>query len=154
MIVIGYQGIGKSTLAKKNIQCIDLESWNFWIMGKRIDEWYIPYCKIAVDLSAQGYVVFVSSHEVVRKCLSVNQNGVTQQIYVCYPLLGLKDEWIAKLEDRYQKSHLEKDYKAWRNAVERYDENIMEIANSGFMELPIMNMNYDLEQMVLGRKGG
>ena len=145
MIVIGYQGIGKSTLAKNDIRCIDLESGNFWVRGKRYDEWYIPYCKIAVELSNQGYVVFVSSHDVVRECLSINRNGNTIQTYVCYPILGLKDSWIAKLKERYDKSGLDKNYKAWMN-----EENIIELANSGFMQLPIMSMNYDLKHIVLG----
>lgn len=148
MIVIGYQGIGKSTLAKKDIRCIDLESGNFWISEKRHDDWYIPYCKIAVDLSSQGYVVFLSSHEVVRKCLSHIRNG----IFVCYPELYLKDEWISRLEERYQKSKLDKDYKAWQNALDRYAENITEIINSGFMEIPITSMDYSLEQLIFGRE--
>ena len=67
MIVIGYQGIGKSTLANKDLRFIDLESGNFWVDGKRADDWYKPYCQIAEHLSRQGYIVFTSSHEVVRK---------------------------------------------------------------------------------------
>ena len=31
MILVGYQGIGKSTLAKEKVDIIDLESGNFWI---------------------------------------------------------------------------------------------------------------------------
>lgn len=38
MIVIGYQGIGKSTLANKDLRFIDLESGNFWVDGKRADD--------------------------------------------------------------------------------------------------------------------
>ena len=33
MIVIGYQGIGKSTLVKEHNSCIDFESSNFKING-------------------------------------------------------------------------------------------------------------------------
>ena len=65
MIVIGYQGIGKSTIShasKGNF--IDLESGNFWVDGKRDPEWFKPYCQIALHLHKQGYVVFTSSHEV------------------------------------------------------------------------------------------
>ena len=70
MIIIGYQGIGKSTLANCNLNYVDLESSNFYIDGKRADDWYKPYCKIAEHLSQQGYYVFVSSHKVVRDELS------------------------------------------------------------------------------------
>ena len=59
MIISGYQGIGKSSLAGKN-NCIDLESGNFWVDGKRADDWYKQYCQIANHLTEQGYRVFFS----------------------------------------------------------------------------------------------
>ena len=91
MIIIGYPGIGKSTLAGQN-NYIDLESSNFWNKGKRPDDWYIYYCNIALDLSRQGYVVFVSSHEAVRNRLKY---AITDERIICiYPSLELKDEWI------------------------------------------------------------
>ena len=66
MIVIGYQGIGKSTLAARNLKYIDLESSNFWFddpetkQRVRHSNWYEMYFNVAEDLSRQGYVVFVS----------------------------------------------------------------------------------------------
>ena len=51
MIISGYQGIGKSTLAKNSNKYIDLESGNFWIDGERQENWYKIYCKIAAHLS-------------------------------------------------------------------------------------------------------
>ena len=90
MIIIGYQGIGKSTLAKNDLRYIDLESSNFFVNGKRDENWYIIYCSIAEHLSQQGYRVFVSSHEVVRKQLENSK----EKVYVCHPRLDLKDLWI------------------------------------------------------------
>lgn len=145
MIVIGYQGIGKSTLANKDLRFIDLESGNFWVDGKRADNWYKPYCQIAEHLSKQGYIVFTSSHEVVRKQL-VNSE---EQVICCAPDLSLKDAWIQKLRIRYEESQLEKDYKAYMNAKERFAENIKEIADSGFGVLWLVDMNYDLCDLVL-----
>lgn len=46
MIIIGYPGIGKSTLGGQN-DVIDLDSSNFWNNGKRPDDWYVYYCKVA-----------------------------------------------------------------------------------------------------------
>ena len=123
MIIVGYQGIGKSSLAGRDKKFIDLESGNFWIDGKRADDWYKPYCKIAEHLSQQGYYVFVSSHEVVRNQLKDSQ----ETIVVVYPSIDLKNEWIDKLETRYAETNLEKDYKALMNAKDRYDENITEL---------------------------
>lgn len=143
MIIIGYQGIGKSTLAGKS-GCIDLESGNFWVDGKRADDWYIPYCKIANHLSEQGYTVFVSSHEVVRNELLKSKERV---IIVC-PNIHLKDKWIAKLKERYDRTLLDKDFKAWKNAEDRYDENITELIDSKFDVYPIQHMAYDLGHIV------
>ena len=66
MIITGYQGIGKSTLARKDKNIIDLESSSFWKYDKscnsktRCEDWYVYYCQVAMDLSRQGYTVFVS----------------------------------------------------------------------------------------------
>lgn len=144
MIVIGYQGIGKSTLAGRNNRFIDLESGNFWVDGKRADDWYIPYCQIANHLSEQGYTVFTSSHEVVRKELEKSKENV----YVVYPALGLKDEWIYKLKTRYEKTGLTKDFKALKNAEDRYDENITELMNSNLKTFEIKNIGYNLKDIV------
>lgn len=143
MIFIGYQGIGKSTLAG-NSRYIDLESGNFWINGKRDENWYIPYCNIAEHLSKQGYRVFTSSHEVVRNYLSTSN----EDCFVVYPALHLKDEWIAKLKLRYEDSKLVKDYKAYMNAVDRYEDNIKEIMDCGFIRIQIDSMDYNLDELI------
>ena len=149
MIVIGYQGIGKSTLAGRNNKFIDLESGNFWIDGKRADDWYKPYCKIAEHLSQQGYIVFTSSHEVVRKQLE-DSNEI---VVLVYPSINLKHEWISKLDYRYQMSGLEKDYKALMNAKDRYIENIQELEASNIKhKMALIKMNYDLEAALINLK--
>lgn len=146
MIVIGYQGIGKSTLAGRNNRFIDLESGNFWVDGKRADDWYKPYCQIAEHLSQQGYVVFTSSHQVVRDQL----RGSTETVILAYPSIGLKDFWIKKLEQRYQKTGLEKDYKALMNAKDRFEENIRELSEDKmFSHMTLGSMDYDLEAALI-----
>lgn len=143
MIISGYQGIGKSTLAGKN-NCIDLESGNFWVNGKRSDDWYIPYCQIANHLSEQGYTVFVSSHEAVRKELEKSK----EKVYVVFPSIFLKEEWVAKLRRRYETTGLEKDFKALANAEDRYKENIAELMLGNLKFYEIQNINYDLKAIV------
>lgn len=152
MIVIGYQGIGKSTLAGRDNKFIDLESGNFWVDGKRADDWYKPYCQIAEHLSQQGYIVFTSSHEVVRKQLE----NSSETIAIVYPSIKLKDEWIDKLEKRYAESGLEKDYKALMNAIDRYEDNIRELGEYGHERQVcrsiITSMDYDLEAALIHLK--
>lgn len=148
MIIVGYQGIGKSTLAKDCSGYIDLESGNFWIDGKRADDWYIPYCNIAIHLAQQGYIVFTSSHQVVRDYLSENR-PIDIPLVMCCPVVELKNVWIKKLEDRYNESKLEKDYKAWKNAEDRYTENINEILNSkASYNISIATIPYDLDYII------
>ena len=144
MIIVGYQGIGKSTLAG-NHKCIDLESSNFWVNGKRADDWYIPYCQIANHLSEQGYIVFTSSHEVVRKELEKSEEAV----WVVYPSRYLKDEWIEKLKERYDRTGLEKDYKAWKNAEDRYTDNIKELMSGKLDTYEIRDMGYSLLNIIV-----
>lgn len=144
MIVIGYQGIGKSTLASKDLKFIDLESSSFFVDGKRDDNWYKIYCNIAERLSKEGYTVFTSSHEVVRNELKKS----SEKVICCVPAINLKDLWIIKLAKRYKESNLEKDYKAYMNAKCCYEENIKEIMDSGFKTIVITNMNYDLSKLI------
>lgn len=141
MIIIGYQGIGKSTLSNEDVNYIDLESSNFWIDGERADDWYKPYCKIAEHLSRQGYRVFVSSHECVRTTLKDSN----EQVVCCVPAVSLKEQWIEKLKKRYESDQSDKNYKAYMNAVDRYEDNIMEIEFSGFPLVFLTSMDYDLD---------
>ena len=148
MIIIGYQGIGKSTLASKSKQYIDLESSSFWYTDEdgnssRWPNWYDIYCNIAEHLSQQGYDVFVSSHAPIRKRLQKSNEYV---VAIC-PSIELESEWIDKLHTRYINSCLEKDYKAWKNAVDRYAENIEEILID-CKTIIIHDMDYDLEKLI------
>ena len=146
MIVVGYQGIGKSTLAKKKSGYIDLESGCFWHNGDRIDDWYIYYCQIAEHLSSQGNVVFVSSHEVVRNYLKSSN----ERTICVYPSILLSEEWKKKLHDRYESTKLTKDYKAWMNAEEMFHVNISDLMMCGIPHAEIDRMDYDLHEIILG----
>ena len=144
MIIIGYQGIGKSTLANQNNKYIDLESGNFWCNGIRPENWHIYYCNIAEHLSKQGYNVFVSSHEVVRKYLK----NSSETVICVYPSLFLADRWKEKLQQRYNNTGLEKDYKAWKNAEDNYLVNISELMMCGIPYIEINSMDYNLKELI------
>lgn len=160
VVIIGYQGIGKSTLANNEDCFIDLESSCFWYTDEetkqacRWDNWAEIYTNIAVDLSRQYNIVFTSSHQVVRDALAKKDNIEDTLIAVCVPSFHLKDEWIKKLKNRYEESGLDKDYKAWKNAEDRYEENIHELisdANKYKWALYLINdINYDLHDVIMG----
>lgn len=148
LIMIGYQGIGKSSCAGKN-GCIDLESSTFWFEGSRLENWYIPYCNIAMDLANQGYTVFTSSHKVVREQLaSMPLMPNVGKVVIFCPETRFKKEWIQRLQDRYNRTGLTKDYKALANAKERFTENIFELINSGLPVYCPAHMDYDLMNYV------
>ena len=149
MIIIGYQGIGKSTLSKKDDIYIDLESSNFWYDHgnnklERDNLWYLPYCNVAEDLSKQGYIVFVSSHKEVRDRLKQSK----EKVIAIVPSIKLKDEWIDKLNYRYVMSGLDKDYKALMNAKQRYINNINEIKEDIPFYIELTTMSYDLNKVI------
>lgn len=148
MIIIGYQGIGKSTLAAREKSFIDLESSIYYHEGVRPENWHVFYCKTAELLSGQGYDVFVSSHKPVRDYFS--QSG-EDTIVVC-PAMDLKEKWITRLEERYRSTGKDKDFRAWQNAVQSFDENIDDLMNSGFPVVTINSMKYSLKQLVRKKK--
>ena len=145
MIIIGYQGIGKSTLAGRDISYIDLESGNFWVDGTRADDWYKPYCNIAEHLSQQGYAVFTSCHAVVRERLKDS----SETVVVIYPSIDIKDQWMERLWTRYQRTGLDKDYKAYMNAKNLYDESIRDLDSCGVPnKIVLRGIDYDLDSII------
>lgn len=147
MIVVGYQGIGKSSVSRIGSGMIDLESSNFWVDDKRSEDWYVVYCNIAKHLSEQGYLVFTSSHEVVRKQLK--KMATDTHLVLCFPGLEIKELWLERLKNRFVETGKEKDFKALVNAMDRYDENIMELMNEDiFDKIVITKIPYDLKKVL------
>lgn len=157
MIITGYQGIGKSTLAKRREDIIDLESSCFWKYDEngnktRPDDWYIYYCQMAEHLSKQGYIVFVSCHPEVREWLEKNR---TEKFCAIFPHKSIKDAWINRLRERYYYTRSEKDLKALEHAEKFYDKDIDRLmyecsygiewySNAQYIE----TIDYDLETIV------
>lgn len=148
IIIIGYQGIGKSSCAGKE-NCIDLESGNFWIGDERHEDWYIPYCQIAMHLANQGYTVFTSSHKYVYRYFKSVPflPNVGKAVIIC-PQKRFRKEWINRLQERFSRTALYKDFKALKNAEERFDENILELVRSGLPVYQPAAMDYDLMDYV------
>ena len=142
MIYVGYQGIGKSSIAGKN-NCIDLESGNFWVDDIRNNNWYKIYVNIAEHLSNQGYKVFMSSHKIVRN--ELNNRGI--EFTVICPSLILKNQWIKRLQERFDRTRSTKDFKALKNAEEMYEENIKDLTSEKNI-IVITTIDYDLLEKV------
>lgn len=163
MIITGYQGIGKSTLANTNVNIIDLESSCFWKHEEdvylnrtekkiRPDDWYVYYCQMAQHLSRQGYTVFVSCHQEVRDYLSVHNS---EKFCAIFPSKKLKDKWLQRLSDRYTESKSEKDLQAFEHAKSNYDNSISRLWHECqygveyyYNVAIIEDINYDLQELV------
>lgn len=144
-VIVGYQGIGKSTLANSGTgRYIDLESSNFFVDKERPLNWEVVYANIAKSLVNQGYIVFVSSHSTVRQ--AVRNCGC--DFGVILPDVSLKDEWILRLKNRFFETEDEKDFKAWQNAKHSYESNIRELMKFSKNTCIIDDMNYNLETIV------
>ena len=149
MIIIGYPGIGKSTIAKKSKDYIDLESSDFKIDNLRPSEWYMIYGKVAERLSRQGYIVFVSSHDTVRQYL---KNNSREEVIAIIPKLELENKWIEKLHERFLDTGWIKDKRAYLAAKANFKNQIMDIKKEdGIKIIEVEDMDYCLEDLIINR---
>ena len=157
MIVIGYPGIGNDILAGEN-NCIDLNINLFYsskcYMEKLQEIGIRNYCDVAVDLSKQGYTVFVSSHEAVINRLTYIAFTHDEDVAIIYPSIKLKDEWIEKLKVISENINTAEAYHTWKNAEKMYDQNIEDLADPDratkydFIRYEIGSMDYDLSDIL------
>lgn len=152
LIVIGYQGIGKTSYAGQDSRCIDLESSSFKINGFRHEDWYITYCKLAINLAKQGYVVFTSSHRiVVERFARFYQNESGVNIVIVAPNQSLKEKWTKRLYDRYLKDPIDKNQTAWKDAEKNYESEIdWLIYESGLPIILLDRTDYLIDNVIQG----
>ena len=157
MIFTGYPGVGKSTLSSPTpYNLIDLESNNFELPNEsgttpKDPNWYKAYGKIAVDLSKQGFNVFISCHPAVRKY--IGEEIKYKKFVLIYPDISLKNEWIKKLSQRYAIDQSEKNLRAYERARDHFVEDFMGIQNESKLYAGIVyikDMNYNLGDIIKG----
>ena len=144
MIIVGYPGIGKTSLANWHNDYLDVDSSRLIFDGVRPNNWAFCYVKMAEDLSKQYYKVFVSSHKEVRD----NLKDIRDDIIVVCPSLDLKEEWIEKLKDRWIEDPSHKNFKAWKRADDRYDKDITDLMNEPWPIIEIKDMHYELDELI------
>lgn len=145
LIICGFPGIGKSTLANSRSDIIDFESTNF---NKTNENWYEDYCNCILDLSRQGYTVFCSTHEKVTNFLSTKT-----KINIIFPDYSLKEEWISRVKTRYEKDPSGKNLRALTFTENYLFEGITSVINnfkdnSNVKLIPIKDINYKLEDIL------
>lgn len=140
MIIIGYPGIGKSTLGGSH-NYIDLESSNF---SKDNENWYEDYCNVAEDLSRQGFKIFVSSHEIVQKRLLNSE----EDVIACFPIEKLYEEWAKRLSERFRKDPSKKNENAAMFIYKFGKTAIASLRKAGFDNVEIKSMDYNLRALI------
>ena len=165
-IIMGYSGIGKTTLAREpmSIRVVDLESSPFTKFGKP-DNWDKIYCDIAMNLANLGFAVFVSTHKEVqnrfkeiaieeyKKSKEDEKNKRHQFVVIC-PSLDLKYKWVEKLAKRYDETKDPKDERAYFRVRDNYDEDIKNLSESGFFVHILKEFDYQLDEEIVGARIG
>ena len=134
MIIIGFPGIGKSSVTRaydgetNTTGYIDLESSNF----VKDDNWVKEYCDLAIDLDLQGYNVFVSSHKNVREYLAEKQD-VFPGIMEIFPSKKIRTEWPNRLESRYMKCKTDKNERALNYMRNNFDTAVDEMEHDAII---------------------
>lgn len=138
MVLLGYPGIGKTTLAKK-CPIIDLDSSRFF--GK--SNWVEKYCAFIKGFNEEGINVFASCHKKVRE--ELKRMGIDYVVVI--PSMALRDQWVGKLAKRYFTSEEDADFRAWHRATIDFEADIEDLMEED-KKLVIEAMDYDLEEML------
>ncbi len=157
LIIIGYPGIGKTTLANSSTsrmgsrseEIIDLESSIFNVDGERDENWYVVYCRLAISFARQGYTVLTSSHQEVINEFKRYEPSNEYSIFVIVPHKDLKDEWTKKLLERYKKDNSQKNGNALKRVQEFFVSDIELLSMQHYFSVIfIESMNYNLDAMI------
>ena len=143
MIISAAPGIGKSTLAKKYLNIIDLDISTFDVTSKtRIKD----YCETAIYLSNQGYVVLTGTH---KEVLEYFINKDLKDYFIIQFDFCLKQYLLNKLYMRYEESPTLKHLHAYNGIKKYFDEIVSYIKmldkNKYYL---IENPDYNIEQIV------
>lgn len=154
MIIFGYQGIGKSSLANcpAGALYIDLESSMFRtpMHPERSEDWFQAYGNIVYDLDKQNKFVFSACHQQIRDYIASEKDLKDAIAVICYPSLELREEWLHRLRQRWFDTQLPKDKAALDFAEASYSSSIKALdKDTQFDHIILTNMNYNLMNILI-----
>lgn len=154
MIIFGYQGIGKSSLANSPTGAlyIDLESSMFRtpMHPERSEDWFQAYGNIVCDLDKQGKFVFSACHQQIRDYIASEKDLKGVVAAICYPSLELREEWLYRLRQRWMDTQLPKDKAALDFAEASYSSSIKALdKDTDYDHIILNNMNYNLMNILI-----
>ena len=155
MIIFGYQGIGKSTLANRNIDTIfiDLESSMFRtpMHPERSEDWFQAYGNIVYDLNKQNKFIFSACYQQIRDYIASEKDLKGVMSVICYPSIELREEWLYRLRQRWIDTQLPKDKAALDYAEASYSSSIKALdKDTDYDHLILTKMNYNLHDILIG----
>lgn len=120
LIVVAYQGMGKTTLSSNNELYLDLES----SMYPKVLGWEKKYVDDAVAaVEINGYsICFMSSHKAVRDELVARG----KRFIILYPMVD-KETMSKRLANRYFTDRTIKNASALANCVLDFENNIQDL---------------------------
>ena len=155
MIIFGYQGIGKSTLANSpsGESYIDLESSMFRtpMHPERSEDWFQAYGNIVYDLNKQNKFIFSACHQQIRDYITSEKDLKGVMSVICYPSIELREEWLYRLRQRWIDTQLPKDKAALDYAEASYSSSIKALdKDTDYDHLILTKMNYNLHDILIG----
>lgn len=156
LIICGYPGIGKSSIAGWN-NCIDLESSYFSFRNgvpQKFSEWVPQYCETALDLANQGFTVLISCHRNVWHYLNekIKYHAIPRcniPIVIFRPKPDMKEAWGIRLVKRYLQSGSDKDLRAFEGAMKYWDEDMLMMNGQYLPIYYLTDITYDLRDYIL-----
>lgn len=140
LVISAFPGTGKSYISKlhsdSDLIILDSDSSKFgWIVdanGTKIrkKDWHIDYLNHIIANIGVADIIFVSSHEIVRKILVDNEVFH----YVFYPSLDMKDEMVQRYVERNNSAEF---INMIRHNYEKFINGIINLSNTSKYELGI-----------------
>lgn len=100
IILMGFPGVGKTYVKEKykgsnDLKILDSDSSNF-------DKSDFPnnYINYITEQIGKYDIIMVSTHKEVRDAIKNSSISLMCPIYICYPSLDIKDEWLERLRKR------------------------------------------------------
>lgn len=157
MIIFGYPGIGKTSIARWDYRFIDLDPSDpliRWRWPRKKDDWVTDYCNMALMLSKQGYYVLVSTHpNVIRRLASKNEDYC-----FVYPDVSIQEEWTNRLKERYLRTPNRSTHNAYVRVRDHMKEDFLQLERLHGKRIVLHSMEYNLKPDIIaifeGVRGG
>lgn len=155
MIILGYPSIGKSHFVKNQMGVIDLES-SYWNdeNNKKYPNWVENYCGLAEELSAQGHIVLIACHALVRKHFEEKIHSgeygeyispYSAEVYLCYPEItsyGIIEKRAHTRLTNSSEDEVGKNTRAYERIRDHFKEDISELENSPLPKIRLYNNTF------------